>query len=99
MADLEHQIHKALVLLDRCDTVNRADLSIVGIGMKTINCLIESEWATLAYSMTRQPLYSITDTGRVRAKLKPVKKLSSRPKLKMLEPRLKTLPPRMKTLR
>ena len=40
---MEQQIHKALILFDRYDAVNRADLSIIGVGMKTITYLVASD--------------------------------------------------------
>ena len=96
MATLDHQIRKALAVLNRQETTDRADFSIAGIGMKTIDHLIDSGWATTSPSLANRPLFSITDAGRERLLLPELPKPTPRRRLTTLEPRLKPFEPRLK---
>lgn len=95
MATMDFQIRTALKLMDQYDTVDRGELSLKGVGEKTISVLLESGWATLSHSMSGIKRYSITPSGREKAKEPPPPKPPKRKPLKMIEPRLKTLSPRL----
>jgi len=96
MATLDHQIRKALAILNQQETTDRADFSIASIGMKTIDHLIESGWATASPSLANRPLFSITEAGQERLRMPSLPKPTPRRKLTTLEPRIKPMEPRLK---
>lgn len=97
MTYLESQIRKALKLIDSGGTVSRGDLSLKGIGQKTITVLLENDLVVTMKSPSGRDLYSLTEKGKLEANLAPPPPAKpKRPPLKMIEPLVKTLPPRLK---
>ena len=87
---------KALNTADDCDGVGRGDSGFMGVGIPTLDGLIERGLLErIPHPVTGRPLYRTTPAGQAALrKPDPPKPKRTRPRLKMLQPRLKAVDPR-----
>lgn len=100
MATMEFQIRTALNLMARYPIVNRADLSLQGIGQRTIDALLDHELVATAADLAGRKTYSLTEKGKAQAaQPAPTAEPRSMPRLKTLQPRITEMEPRLKPRR